>query len=141
MASPRTVGDVMTTEVVTLQTDASVRQAATEMRDHDIGNVLVVDGETLRGVVTDRDLVVRVLAENGDLDRPVGEVCSGDLVTARPGTSVDDAVQMMRDAAVRRVPVVDDQQRPVGMVSIGDLAITEDSRSALADVSASPPNT
>ncbi|TDD65967.1 CBS domain-containing protein [Jiangella aurantiaca] len=132
----------MTTEVVTLPTDASVRQAAAEMRDHDIGDVMVVDGDTLRGVVTDRDLVVRVLAENGDLDGPVGDVCSsGDLVTARPDTSVDDVVQMLRQAAVRRVPVIDDQQRPVGMVSIGDLAIVEDSRSALADISAAPPNT
>ncbi|RIQ20204.1 CBS domain-containing protein [Jiangella rhizosphaerae] len=132
----------MTTEVVTLPMDASVRQAAAEMRDHDIGDVLVVDGDELCGVVTDRDLVVRVVAENGDLDAHLGDVCSsGDLVTARPDTSVDDVVQMLREAAVRRVPVVDDQKRPVGMVSIGDLAITEDSRSALADISAAPPNT
>lgn len=131
----------MTTHVVALPPEATVRQAAAEMREHDIGDVVVVDEGAVTGLLTDRDLVVRVIAEDRDPDTvAVGEVCTTDLVTVRPHTTVDEAVGLMRDAAVRRIPVVDDEHRPVGMISIGDLAITDDSRSALADISAAPPN-
>jgi CBS domain-containing protein len=141
MTSDRTIGDVMTPHVVMLPRDATVRAAAAEMREHDIGDVVVVDEGAVTGLLTDRDLVVRVIAEDRDPDTvTVGEVCSTDLVTARPHTTVDEAVGQLREAAVRRMPVVDDEGRPVGMISIGDLAMTDDSRSALADISAAPPN-
>lgn len=141
MTSERTIGDVMTAHVVTLPPDATVRMAAAEMREHDIGDVVVVDDGTVTGVLTDRDVVVRVVAADRDPDAAtVGEACTSDVVTVRAHTTVDEAVRTLREAAVRRLPVVDDEGRPVGMISIGDLAITDDSRSALADISAAPPN-
>ncbi|MBB5790036.1 CBS domain-containing protein [Jiangella mangrovi] len=148
MTSERSIGDVMTPHVVTLPPDATVREAAAQMREHDIGDVVVVDGEGggegggIRGVLTDRDVVVRVVAADRDANTAtVGECCTGDVVTVRPDTGLDEAVQRLRESAVRRLPVVDDEGRPVGMVSIGDLARSDDSRSALADISAAPPNT
>nr|WP_199702035.1 CBS domain-containing protein [Jiangella rhizosphaerae] len=139
---PQTVADVMTREVVAVPVAASVADAARAMRDHDIGDVLALDEGLVWGIVTDRDLVVRVLAEGMDPDATtVADVCSGDLVTVRPGDDAGRAVELMRSAAVRRLPVVDDQGRPQGVVSLGDLALASDPRSALADISAAPPNT
>jgi CBS domain-containing protein len=90
--------------------------------------------------VTDRDLVIRGLAENCDPDRTtIGSICSAELCTVAPTDPVDKAVRFMRDRAVRRLPVVDDGQI-LGVVSIGDLAMELDERSALAEISAAPPN-
>lgn len=96
------VRDVMTRNPVTLSPDTPVRQAAQAMREKDIGNVLVRDGDRLAGIVTDRDLVVRAPAEKDDpRSCTLGEVCSGELVTARPEEPADAAIQRMRQHAVR----------------------------------------
>jgi len=93
-----------------------------------------------QGLVTDRDLVVRALAEGRDsATTKLGDICSKDLVVLSPGDSVDDAVRVMRERAVRRIPVVE-EGRAVGIISIGDLAIERDADSALADISVAPPN-
>jgi CBS domain-containing protein len=120
---PRTVRDVM------------------KMRDHEIGDVLVVDGSELVGIVTDRDIAVRVVAEGSDPDSvTLGDVCSGDLETVTPDDDLGDVIRDMRDRAVRRVPVVEDGTA-VGILSIGDLAVMKDAESLLADISAAPSNT
>ncbi|GAA3816171.1 CBS domain-containing protein [Amycolatopsis tucumanensis] len=134
------VRDVMTPNPVTLSADTPVRQAAQAMREKDIGNVLVRDGDRLAGIVTDRDLVVRALAEKDDpRSCTLGEVCSGELVTARPEEPADAAIQRMRQHAVRRIAVVD-HDRPVGVVSVGDAAIERDPSSTLGDISAARGN-
>src|SRR5690606_13998700 len=102
---------------------------------------LVVHEGRLRGLVTDRDIVVRAVAAQRDMSgTTVADICSTNLVTVAPGEDAGEAVRLMRENAVRRVPVVDGD-RPIGMVSIGDLAVQRDERSALADISAEPPNT
>ena len=129
------VRDLMTTQLVTFAPDTPVRQAAQAMREKDIGDVLVVDGGQVRGIVTDRDIVVRALADRDDLtDCHLSDVCSDQLVTATPDEDVDVAVTRMRESAVRRIPVVENG-RPVGVLSLGDAAIDKDSRSGLADIS------
>ncbi|MGE5288710.1 MAG: CBS domain-containing protein [Micromonosporaceae bacterium] len=134
------VRDVMTGVPVMLQQDDSLTQAARRMRDHAVGCVLVADGSRLRGLVTDRDIVVRAIAESRDPARvSVGEVCSGNLAWVSPDDDVDEAVTMMRRRAVRRLPVVE-EDRAVGIVSLGDLALGGDESAALADISAAPPN-
>lgn len=136
-----TVADVMTSDVVGVQSSASVTEAAELMREHDIGDVLVLDNGSVSGVVTDRDLVVRVLAEHENPDSTtVADVCSDDVVSVRPDAPVSEAVQLMRDHAIRRLPVIADDGRVQGMVAIGDLAVSEDPTSALADISAASPN-
>ncbi|CAL9354516.1 MULTISPECIES: CBS domain-containing protein [unclassified Streptomyces] len=134
------VRDVMTGDPVTVEPLTSVTAVARIMRDRDLGAVLVTEGDRLRGLVTDRDLVVRSLAEGGDPGQTtVAGACSDDLVTVRPDEELDNAVRLMREHAVRRVPVVD-HGHPVGIVSLGDLAMERDPESALGDISVARPN-
>ncbi|MFD5796094.1 CBS domain-containing protein [Streptomyces diastatochromogenes] len=134
------VREIMTTDLVTVEPLTSVVDVAQLMRREHVGDVLVVDEGHLRGVVTDRDLVIRVMAEGGNPeDRTVANACSEDLITVTPDDDVDTVIGLMRQRAVRRVPVVEGD-RPVGIVSLGDLAIERDPRSALGDISAAPPD-
>lgn len=134
------VREVMHGNPVCVPVTTPIREAARMMRDQNIGDVLVVDGDRLRGIVTDRDIVVRGIAEGNDVERtPVQDVCSPQLVVVTPDDALDRAVQLMREHAVRRLPVAEGD-RPVGIVSIGDLALEKDPDSALADISGSPPN-
>jgi CBS domain-containing protein len=131
------VREIMSTMPVTLRSDQDLTQAAHVMRDNDIGDVLVCDDGKLVGIVTDRDIVVRALAEDRDprLCR-VGDICSRDPVTVSPDDDADDAVAMMKDHAVRRVPVCENG-RPVGVISLGDVA---NPRTVLGQISSAPPN-
>ncbi|MFF4351049.1 CBS domain-containing protein [Streptomyces sp. NPDC001530] len=134
------VRDIMTSAPVTVEPQASVTAVAQLMRDNNIGTVLVTDGDQLRGLVSDRDLVVRALAEGGDLEQTtVARACSEDLVTVGPDEDVDHAIELMREHSVRRIPVVD-HGHPVGIVSLGDMAIERDPQSALGDISAAKSN-
>jgi CBS domain-containing protein len=130
----------MTPAPQALRADQPLTEAAKTMREKGIGSVLVLDDGALKGLVTDRDIVVRGIAKNKDPgSTPIAEVCSTKLVTVTPEDDTDTVVQRMREAAVRRIPVVE-KGRPVGVISIGDLAIERDERSALADISAMRPN-
>lgn len=132
------IRDIMTPNPFTMHASATVAQAARVMRDRDIGDVLVEDKGKLVGIVTDRDIVVRVIAEGKDpsTTRLVeGETC--DLVTVSPEDDVDEVVDKMRTHAIRRIPVVENGS-PVGIVSLGDLAVARDPRSVLGDISAAP---
>ena len=132
------IREVMTPMPVTLPPSASILEAAQVMRDEGIGDVLVVDGERLAGVVTDRDIVVRCLATVADPSRwTVGDAATEAVLTLPPDATIEEAVALMRDRAVRRVPVVE-ADRPVGIVSLGDLAQERDPRSALSEISAAP---
>ena len=134
------VAEVMNSGVRTVAPDTTLREAAQIMRDADVGDVVVTEAGRLRGILTDRDIVVRCLAGGGDPDTVrVGEVCSSELVTVPRQSSVKDAVHAMRTATVRRLPVVEGEE-VVGVVTMGDLARAIDENSALADVSAAEPN-
>jgi CBS domain-containing protein len=133
------VRDVMTAEPIVLQQDQSIADAAQAMRDASVGAVLVVDGDKLCGLVTDRDIVVRAVAESALPDSPVIQAVSPDLVAVDAGDETIDAARVMQDHAVRRLPVLDDG-RIVGIVSIGDLAVSQGEDSALAQISAADPN-
>ncbi|GAA3166623.1 MULTISPECIES: CBS domain-containing protein [Streptomyces] len=138
---PQHVRDIMTGAPVTVGPYTSVAEVARVMRDRDLGSVLVTDGDRLRGLVTDRDLVVRSVARGGDPEETtVADACSEDLVTVGPDDDLDRAVRLMREHAVRRVPVVEDGH-PVGILSLGDAAMERDPDSALGDISVARPNT
>jgi CBS domain-containing protein len=135
------VRDLMTTDPITCSADATVLDAARQMKEGDIGDVLVMDGDRLAGIITDRDVVVRGVADGRDPGTTrLRELCSEDLVSLRPDDDVQRAVQLMRERAIRRIPVVDGG-RPVGILSIGDLAMELDRGSALSDISAATPDT
>lgn len=134
------IRDLMTPNPIALPASSPAIEAARAMRDSDIGDVVVLDGQEIYGIVTDRDIVVRAVAEGLDpASTPLKDICSRVLTTISPQESVDKAVRMMREKAIRRLPVVEDK-RPVGIVSIGDLALERDPDSALGNISAAPPN-
>lgn len=137
----QSIREVMTKDPITLSQDSTVIEAAKAMRDADVGPALITNQSgALHGIITDRDIAVRVVAEGLDPSATkVGEVASTGLATLTPDDSVDAAVKIIREKKVRRIPVIEND-RPIGIVAIGDLAIARDERSALADLSAAPPN-
>jgi CBS domain-containing protein len=135
-----TIRNVMTPNPVTVPSTVSIADAARAMREADVGTVIVLDGDQICGIVTDRDLVVRGLALGGDPAAPtLGKICSRKLTTVAPSDGVGEAVRLMQEKAIRRLPVVENGQ-VVGIVSIGDLARKLDRKSALGEISAAPPN-
>jgi CBS domain-containing protein len=136
-----TISDVMTANPWTVTDQATIEEAARVMRDADIGDVIVLDPEGgIKGIVTDRDVVVRAVAKGLDTSSEVvASICDGDVVTVNPEDSAESALDLMRDHKVRRLPVVDNR-RVVGIVTLGDLAMDLQPSSTLADISQAPPN-
>lgn len=132
------VRDVMSSDLVTVGVEDSLIDASKAMREHDIGDVIVVQDERLFGILTDRDIVVRGLAEGRSPNAPASEIATSEVKVLSPDDDATEAVGWMREAAVRRLPVVE-AGRPIGIVSIGDLAVTLDPSSALADISSAEP--
>jgi CBS domain-containing protein len=136
----QTVSDIMTRKLVSLSADHTVRDAARQMRESNVGAIVVQKHGSLFGIVTDRDIVVRCLAQGGNCDEvPLGQICSPEVTTVRPDDDVDHAVNIMRDRAIRRIPVVKNG-KAVGILSLGDLALERDPHSALGAISGASPN-
>jgi CBS domain-containing protein len=114
------VSDIMTEAAVTDRADETIAQAARRMWKQQTGSIVLVDGDQLLGILTERD-ILRAVAEGTDLDAPVAEVMTKDLVTVDPSTSLRDAARIMADRWIRHLPVVDGG-RLVGVVSQRDLA-------------------
>jgi CBS domain-containing protein len=134
-----TIREVMSENPTSVEASATIQEAAQLMDKEDIGNVLVVENGEVQGIVTDRDIVVRVLAQGNGPDASVREACTTDLETLGPDDSIEDAIKKMEQGDIRRLPVVEDG-KPVGIVSLGDLAQARDQDSALADISSANPN-
>jgi CBS domain-containing protein len=135
----QTVAEVMTPAPTAVDSSDTIGAAARAMASQDVGALVVQSESKTVGIITDRDIVVRGIAEGLGADAPVKQIASEQLVTVGPSDPVETAVQVMRAAAVRRVPVMDGDVA-VGIVSIGDLAVERDPSSALADISEEPPN-
>ena len=136
----RLVREAMTAEPICLTNNTTIIDAALRMREYDIGDVLITEQDRICGVLTDRDIVIRALADGRDPARTtIGEIASSHLITVGPDEPVTRAVELMRQHSVRRLPVCQDG-RPVGIISIGDLALDRDPQSALADISGAPAN-
>ena len=133
-----TVREMMTDNPEHVDRDATVQDAAKTMRELNVGAVPVVSGGRVEGIVTDRDIAVRVIAENrrpGDVR--VHEIATGDPVTVSPNTDMAEAAQLMAQHQVRRLPVVENGEL-VGMLSLGDLSVEGSAREAgraLKDIS------
>jgi CBS domain-containing protein len=117
------IREVMTSDPRTVSSGSTIAEAARLMRDEDTGVVPIVDGERLAGVITDRDIAVKVVADGGDpQSTKVDEVASKDLVTIDPEQSLDEALRLMAQHQVRRLPVTEEDGRLVGIVSQADVA-------------------
>jgi CBS domain-containing protein len=118
------VSDIMTTDFEKIDADNSLFEAAQKMKSFNIGFLPVQEGDKLIGLLTDRDIVVRGLAEDLDPRRTsVKDIVSSDIVYCFEDESVEDAARLMEDNQVRRLIVVDHDQKPIGIVSIGDIAV------------------
>jgi CBS domain-containing protein len=136
----QSIREVMTADPRTVDADATCVDAAREMRDGDVGSIVVVENGAVAGIITDRDIVVRVVADGTDPSTAkVRDAATMNPVTLTVDQSVDDAIRVMREQDIRRIVVVQDN-RPAGIVSLGDLAIERDTDSALADIASEPPN-
>jgi CBS domain-containing protein len=119
-----TVADAMTRELVYLPAETTLDEAAQAMREGHIGDVLVTRGPTLSGMVTDRDIVVRALAEGrSPKDVTLGDIESRELLMIDQTASVADAVQVMRERSVRRLLVCDADRQVQGIISLSDVAL------------------
>jgi len=126
------IREVMTPNPRTVSPNDSIQNAACIMRDEDAGAVPVVDNGRAIGIVTDRDIVVRVVAEGGQLNGPVRDIVTSALVSATPEMSTREAAELMSEHQIRRLPVVEND-RLVGIVSIGDLAVKEGKDGRIGD--------
>ena len=136
------VSDVMTTRPRAVTPNTPVTQVAELMRDEDVGAIPVVQDDQLVGMVTDRDIVVRAVAQGKDpRGMPAAEVSSRELVTVDPDQDLSDALQLMAQHQVRRLPVVDRDNHLVGVVSQADVAREVKDKAAgelLEDISRPP---
>jgi CBS domain-containing protein len=119
----KSVRELMSSSPRSIESSQPVVEAAKIMRDEDVGLVPVVEGERLVGTVTDRDIAIRVIAEQKDPSSvQVQEIASTDLVTVDPQQDLDEALRLMAQHQVRRLPVVEEDGRLVGIVAQADVA-------------------
>ena len=120
------VRDIMTAEVETCGPETTIEEVAAMMKDQDVGSIPVVDKGNMKGMITDRDLVIRGIASQFPLDAPVNRIMTSEApLTGTPDMDVAEAADLMANAQVRRLPIVEDH-RIVGIVALGDVAVKED---------------
>ena len=127
------ISEVMSSDVQTISPDATIEEAAQEMRDGDFGLLPVGDEEQLLGVITDRDIAIRAVAEGRGPSTPVSEIMSEGVIWVHEDDSIEEAAEIMSDNQIRRLPVVNAEQRLVGIVSLGDFAVDASDIGAVAD--------
>src|SRR5438445_11258557 len=118
------IQDVMTPNPVLVSTETPVAEAARLMRQADVGSLIVLEEGAVCGIVTDRDITIRVVAEERDSrTTPAGEICSREPLTLPVSDTIEQAIELMRSNSIRRVPLLDEQEPPAGIVSRGDLPV------------------
>ena len=124
------ISEVMTREVATVQASQTAQEAADFMLQGDAGSIPVTEGDRLIGMITDRDIAIRGVAQGHGPDTPVRELMTSGIVCARIDDDVDEVAVRMSEAQVRRIPVIDQQENIVGIVSLGDLSRETDGEAA-----------
>jgi len=125
--------EIMTSSVTTATRDMSLRDVAVMMRDGDMGSIPVVEDGKLVGIVTDRDIVIRSIAEGKDASSPVGEAMTTEMFSVRPDDFVFEAIRLMGDKQVRRVPVVDETGALAGIIAMADVALEVEDQREIAE--------
>ncbi len=124
LGARRLLREVMTTNVATLLPSATVQDAAQQMKTLNVGSIPICERNQLRGMLTDRDIVVRVIAERHNPEtQQIQDVMSPQVDYCYEDQDVEEAAQVMQDRQVRRLPIVDRDKQLVGIVSLGDLAV------------------
>ena len=135
------VSEIMTREVSTVSPLTTLENAARQMREYDVGALPVIESERLVGIITDRDIVLRAVAEALDgMFARVSDAMTSNVVVCRGDADLEHAVDMMSSKQIRRLPVVDGDERLVGILALGDIALHENSAAgfALGEISEIP---
>lgn len=135
------VSEVMTAQVVTAKPNSTVKQVAKTMSEIDSGVIPVVEDGKVLGLITDRDIVVRVVAEGGSLDAPVSEIMTDEVQSCQEEDNLADATAKMGNHQVRRLVVLNDAGRLTGILSLGDVAMDYGAKAVgktLEEISAEP---
>lgn len=125
--------DIMTGDVTTASAGMSLREVAAVMRDGDMGAVPVTDNGRLIGILTDRDIVVRAVADGSEPRKTVGDVMSKELFTVGPDDFAFEAIRLMGDKQVRRIPVIEADGKLVGIISMADIALEMEDEKEIAE--------
>lgn len=125
--------EIMTSNVQTATRDMALREVAVLMRDGDMGSIPVVEDGKLVGIVTDRDIVVRAIADGKDTSTAVGEAMTTEIFSVRPDDFVFEAIRMMGDKQVRRIPVVDENGALAGIIAMADVALEMEDEREIAE--------
>jgi CBS domain-containing protein len=125
--------EIMTTDVKTVSRDTPIRDVAVNMREGDVGSMPVAENGKLVGIVTDRDIVVRAVAEGREASTHVGEVMTAEIFSVRPDDFAFEAVRLMGDKQVRRVPVVHDDGSLAGIIAMADVALEMEDEREIAE--------
>jgi CBS domain-containing protein len=136
------VRDIMSRDVDVLGPDATIREAARHMRDRDIGSIPIGKDDRLIGMLTDRDIVIRCIADGCNADTPIREAMTDKVRYCYDDQDVKDVCRNMSDEAIRRLPVVNRDKRLVGIVSLGDVAKRNERAAgeAMEHIAEAPPN-
>lgn len=121
--------EIMTSNVTTANREMTLQEVAVLLRDGDMGSVPIVEDGKLVGIVTDRDIVVRAIADGKDSSGKIGEVMTTKIFSVKPNDFVFEAIRLMGDKQIRRVPVVEESGKLAGIISMADIALElEDER-------------
>ena len=126
------IKEIMTTDVETCMRESTLQEVALKMREINVGSIPICEDDRLVGIVTDRDIVVRGLAEQIPSEAPISEILSAEVVTGTVDLTVEEAAEMMATHKIRRLPIVTGEQ-VIGIVSLGDLAIRDVSANHYAE--------
>lgn len=118
-----TLKDVMSRNVQVISPDATMKEAARQMRDGDFGMMPVGENDRMIGAISDRDIAIRAIADGKDANTKVRDIMSEGIVWAYENNSVEDAARIMSDHQIRRLPIVNADNRLVGIVALGDFAV------------------
>ncbi len=125
--------EIMTSSVKTATRDMTLHEVAALMREGDMGAIPVVEDGKLVGIVTDRDIVVRSIAEGKDASANIGETMTSEIFSVKPDDFVFEAIRLMGDKQIRRIPVVDDNGRLAGIIAIADIALEMEDEREIAE--------
>jgi CBS domain-containing protein len=125
--------EIMTRNVKTANREMTLREVAALMRDGDMGSLPVVENGKLIGIVTDRDIVVRAIAEGRNIETPIGDVMTSEIFSAKEDDFVFEAIRLMGERQVRRIPVVDDFGKLAGIIAIADIALEMEDEREIAE--------
>lgn len=118
----KSIQEAMTSNPTTVTPDTTAREAAQKMKSEDVGALPITEDDRLVGMITDRDLALRVVAEGSSTDTTIGEIASKDVVTVDPQQSLEEAARLMAEHQVRRLPVCEEDGKLVGILAQADVA-------------------